>query len=122
MEVYRAPGVLVLHIKRFSFSTFRRTKLSTSISFPTSGLDLSPFCSDSSPDLAAARAGRCSLMYDLVGVSNHSGGLGGGHYTADVLNQDDGNWYRANDSRVSPTSASHLNGSNAYLLFYQRRK
>ncbi len=60
-------------------------------------------------------------MYDLVGVVNHMGGLGGGHYVADCRNRDDGGWYAFNDSRVTPTSPAALSGSAAYLLFYVRR-
>jgi ubiquitin C-terminal hydrolase len=79
MTIFRLPEVLVIQLKRFTFSTFRRTKLSTAVSFPTTDLDLSAYC-DSSPYVQARDA-----IYDLVGVSNHSGSLGGGHYTAYVL-------------------------------------
>ena len=42
-SIFRCPRILVLHLKRFTFSTFRRSKLSTSIDFPTIGLSLKPF-------------------------------------------------------------------------------
>jgi ubiquitin carboxyl-terminal hydrolase 4/11/15 len=61
-------------------------------------------------------------VYDLVAVSNHSGGLGGGHYTADARNVDDGRWYNFNDTRASATHPDRLSGSAVYLLFYQRRR
>ena len=43
-------------------------------------------------------------MYDLYAVSNHFGGLGGGHYTAYVRMpgiDEDGGWYNFDDSRTS---------------------
>ena len=41
------------------------------------------------------------LLYDLYAVSNHSGGMGGGHYTAYVKNPVKKTWYMMNDSSVS---------------------
>ena len=60
-------------------------------------------------------------MYNLFGVSNHMGGMGGGHYTADVLNHDDGGWYLHNDSHVKESSLSSVSGKAAYILFYARQ-
>jgi ubiquitin carboxyl-terminal hydrolase 4/11/15 len=42
-----------------------------------------------------------SLIYDLYAISNHSGGMGGGHYTAYVKNFKNGKWYNMNDSSCS---------------------
>ena len=39
-----------------------------------------------------------SALYELYAVSNHSGGLGGGHYTAYAKNFDNHKWYMFNDS------------------------
>ena len=44
MELFRLPPVLVLQLKRFGGSSWRRTKVSTPVSFPVTGLDLRPFC------------------------------------------------------------------------------
>ena len=41
-------------------------------------------------------------VYDLIGVVNHYGGLGGGHYTAYCKHEpSSGKWYDFDDSRVS---------------------
>jgi ubiquitin C-terminal hydrolase len=63
-------------------TTTTSPQVTTCIKFPVKGLDVSQFCTSSfeSPDSGA--------VYDLVGVSNHMGGLSGGHYTADCLNLD----------------------------------
>jgi ubiquitin C-terminal hydrolase len=111
---FRAPKVLVVHLKRFNFSFVRRSKITTSISFPLHGLDIRPFMDPSSP--FASEPG--INAYRCVAVSNHSGSLGGGHYTAHALNCDDNSWYLFNDSRVSKASSGHISGADAYLLFF----
>lgn len=40
-------------------------------------------------------------IYNLIGVTNHYGSMGGGHYTAYAKNHVDKKWYDFNDSRVS---------------------
>lgn len=60
-----------------------------------------------------------STEYELYAVSNHYGGLGGGHYTAYAKN--DGKWYEFNDSSVRAVSEDSLKGSGAYMLFYRRK-
>ena len=60
-------------------------------------------------------------IYDLFAVSEHFGGMGGGHYTACAQNFIDKRWYNFNDSHVSPTSASQAVSDAAYVLFYRRR-
>lgn len=61
-------------------------------------------------------------VYDLWGVVNHYGGLGGGHYTASALNMIDNRWYEFSDDRVSMVeNEPDLVTSAAYVLFYSRR-
>lgn len=65
-------------------------------------------------------------IYDLYGVVNHSGCLGGGHYTAQCFNREESKWYNFNDSFVKPFSAydsleSEILTPRAYVLFYQKR-
>ncbi|KAJ3171843.1 ubiquitin carboxyl-terminal hydrolase [Geranomyces variabilis] len=62
-----------------------------------------------------------SLVYDLFAVSNHFGGLGGGHYTAYAKNCLDDEWYNFDDSNVSKTDESSIMTPAAYFLFYRRR-
>lgn len=55
---------------------------------------------------------------------NHSGGLGGGHYTAFAKNKDDGRWYYFNDRNVDCVQEpeQQLKTAAAYVLFYQLRE
>ena len=62
---------------------------------------------------------KCALTYNLIGVSNHMGSLGGGHYTADCASSRD-KWHNFNDARVSETAVSKLGGASPYLLFYEQ--
>nr|XP_006014127.1 PREDICTED: ubiquitin carboxyl-terminal hydrolase 4-like [Latimeria chalumnae] len=60
-------------------------------------------------------------IYDLIAVSNHYGGMGGGHYTAYAKNKSDGKWYYFDDSSVSLASEDQIVTKAAYVLFYQRK-
>lgn len=87
-ELWKAPDILVVHLKRFSAQGRLRDKLDVHVDFPIEGLDLST-------RLAAQGDGR-SPVYDLFAVDNHYGGLGGGHYTAYAQNFIDKIWYEYN--------------------------
>ncbi len=56
--------------------------------------------------------------YSLYAISNHYGGLGGGHYTAYAKNNSE--WYEFDDSHVSKLNRKDVVSSGAYLLFYER--
>ncbi len=57
--------------------------------------------------------------YELYAISNHFGGLGGGHYTAYAKNN--GEWHSFDDSRVSRAGNKDIVSSAAYILFYERK-
>lgn len=114
ISLYRLPEVLVVHLKRFSYSTFSRDKVTTPIKFPTNGLDVAAYCAQD-----AVLDG--STLYDLTGVVHHMGSLNGGHYTAECVNADTNDWYDFNDSSVSPIKKPQLCSSSAYILFFRRR-
>lgn len=86
-EIWKVPEIFTVHLKRFS-STSRRDKIDVKIDFPVEGLDLSDRVGDPEQSQNTEH-----LIYDLIGVDNHFGGLGGGHYTANVKNFVDKKWY-----------------------------
>nr|XP_057934529.1 ubiquitin carboxyl-terminal hydrolase 2-like isoform X2 [Doryrhamphus excisus] len=108
-SIQKFPQILVLHLKRFSDSNVRASKLSTYVNFPLKELDLREFASE----------GGERAVYNLYAVSNHWGNTLGGHYTAYCKNATVGEWYSYNDCRVSPMSSSQVRSSNAYILFYE---
>lgn len=76
LDLWRLPEILVVHLKRFSYSRFFKNKLETFVDFPINDLDCSTY--------VAHRNNRSSNRYLLYAISCHYGGLGGGHYTAFV--------------------------------------
>jgi len=119
-DIWSAPEILVIHLKRFQYSsrasfTFRE-KVNDLIDFPIEGLDLNNYVKSSQSANEQTPA-----IYDLYGVSEHSGTMGGGHYTAKCLNEASGKWYSFNDSHVSECSPLSAISSEAYVLFYKRR-
>lgn len=72
MDIWKLPSnILVVHLKRFSFSRIYRDKIDIPIEFPIKGLDLS--------EIACGHDKEKGCIYDLYAISNHFGGLGGGH-------------------------------------------
>uniref|UniRef100_A0A8D2NT15 Ubiquitin carboxyl-terminal hydrolase n=1 Tax=Zosterops lateralis melanops TaxID=1220523 RepID=A0A8D2NT15_ZOSLA len=111
-DLWSLPRILVVHLKRFSYSRYWRDKLDTVVEFPIRGLNMSEFVCD-------PRAG--SYVYDLIAVSNHYGAMGVGHYTAYAKNKVNNKWYYFDDSSVSVASEDQIVTKAAYVLFYQRR-
>lgn len=65
----------MFHLKRFSYSRYLKNKLDTFVNFPVHDLDLSKY-------MKSNDASGQSYVYELYAISNHYGGLGGGHYSA----------------------------------------
>jgi hypothetical protein len=76
LDLWRLPEVLVIHLKRFSYTQFIRNKLEPFVDFPTSDLDLTPYITDKSKQPKS--------HFRLYAISNHYGNMGGGHYTASI--------------------------------------
>ncbi|KAI1363712.1 hypothetical protein F5Y08DRAFT_235342 [Xylaria arbuscula] len=113
LDLWKTPDILVIHLKRFSSSGYRRDKLETLVDFPTENLDITS-------RVLQTEEGK-QEKYDLIGVDCHYGGLGGGHYTAYGKSFVDGQWYSYNDSSVSKTATDRIVDSSAYMLFYRRQ-
>ena len=58
-------------------------KVNKHVGFPIN-LNLAPFCSTTSLSMSNVPSGATEILYTLFGVVEHSGRLGGGHYTAFV--------------------------------------
>jgi ubiquitin C-terminal hydrolase len=74
LDLWRLPEILVIHLKRFSYTHSAKNKLETYVDFPVDDLDLSTHLS--------YKNGQLSHRYMLYAISNHYGSMGGGHYTA----------------------------------------
>ncbi len=116
LELYYIPKNLILHLKRFEYSSAGKyrtyaEKIGSVIDFPLQDLDFNNFVIGKHNDK--------KTEYDLYAVSQHYGGVGGGHYTASCRNN--GKWYDFNDSSVNVTNENSVVSSSAYMLFYSRK-
>jgi len=111
-DLWQLPKVLIIHLKRFSYSRFWRDKLDALVDFPISGLNVGEHIKGPKKD---------GHLYDLIAVANHYGGLGGGHYTAYAKNRETSHWHYFDDSNVTAASEENVISKAAYVLFYLRR-
>ncbi|KAH7295005.1 hypothetical protein KP509_27G028200 [Ceratopteris richardii] len=109
LDLWRLPDILVVHLKRFSYSRYLKNKLDTFVEFPVHDLDLCKYIPQND-----------KAVYDLYAISNHYGSMGGGHYTAYVKLLEENRWYSFDDSHVSPVSETDIMTPAAYVLFYCR--
>ncbi|CAD8095770.1 unnamed protein product [Paramecium primaurelia] len=141
MQIYKASDILIFTLKRFKASSgFFKQKLETFVEFPVKGLDLTEFILNKNrpldyewelkqqqkieeelPEQNENDKNDEKLLYDLFAVSNHFGGMGGGHYTAFGKNHLNGNWYSFDDAQVSEVDEDQIVTKSAYVLFYKRR-
>jgi ubiquitin C-terminal hydrolase len=88
-DVWTAPDILIIHLKRFQYVPgvyfVHREKLCDVVQFPITGLDLTDY-------VKCAHVETAPPVYDLYGVSEHIGGMGGGHYTATAMNPLNNKW------------------------------
>ena len=118
LKIWSLPDILIVHLKRFEQEgMYRRTKINALVDFPTRNLDLYDFLAQG--PVSSGAHGRGGL-YDLYAVSNHHGGLDGGHYTAMGKNRMNRRWYRYDDSAFREVSEEDACSSSAYVLFYQK--
>ncbi|VAH46399.1 unnamed protein product [Triticum turgidum subsp. durum] len=111
LDLWRLPEVLVIHLKRFSYTQFTRNKLETFVDFPISDLDLSSYITTENE--------QPYNHYRLYAISSHYGNMGGGHYTASIYQEGKG-WHKFDDECVTPISEDNIKTAAAYVLFYRR--
>lgn len=127
------PKILLVHLKRFSFSGPFRDKIDTFVDFPVRGLDLFTYLASPLKQQlvdtynSPSQSTNLSSKYDLYAISNHYGGLNGGHYTACVRQPSRSAWVNFDDSRVTEVCSTDTEKEDkiktiaAYSLFYVSR-
>ncbi|EDR29290.1 ubiquitin carboxyl-terminal hydrolase, putative [Entamoeba dispar SAW760] len=114
VDLWSTNQILIIHLKRFGNSCgYSRDKITTFVDFPIESLDLTRFVKHYDPTTPP--------IYNLYGVTNHMGSLGGGHYVASARVGKD--WYDFNDSSTSKIEGTKENivSKNAYVLYYIRK-
>eukprot|EP01022_Parablepharisma_sp_SALTPOND_P000811 TRINITY_DN105092_c1_g1_i1.p1 TRINITY_DN105092_c1_g1~~TRINITY_DN105092_c1_g1_i1.p1 ORF type:complete len:1343 (-),score=129.35 TRINITY_DN105092_c1_g1_i1:3311-6964(-) len=113
MELFKLPKILIVHLKRFKSKIvsvyLTQRKIDDFVNYPVTSLDLTQYLKHNE--------GGKKYKYDLFAVSNHYGGLQGGHYTATCYNPITKEWVECDDSHVSSTS--DIVSKSGYVLFYQ---
>ena len=114
VDIYKMPKILIVQLKRFgttrSAYTSRR-KVKDLIKFPLDDLDFTDY------HFGPFDKKTEKPVYTLTGVSNHSGEMGFGHYTAYGRSVRDGKWYMFDDSRVSEVRDPESVCSSAGYVF-----
>jgi len=109
ISFWNFPPILVIALKRFQGNG---TKNNASVEYPLD-LNLSKY-------VIGYRAHE--YQYELFGVCNHFGNVGGGHYTALAKHSGDGRWRYYNDGVVDEVKGPDcVPLSAAYCLFYKKK-
>ncbi|KAK9054996.1 hypothetical protein SSX86_026075 [Deinandra increscens subsp. villosa] len=114
LDLWRLPEVLVIHLKRFSYSRSMKHKLETFVNFPIHDFDLTNYI--------ANKNNSSRQVYDLYALTNHYGSMGSGHYTAHIKLIDENRWYNFDDSHISLINEDEVKSNAAYVLFYRRAR
>jgi ubiquitin C-terminal hydrolase len=112
--IFSLPEILVICLKKFEKTNSGMKKYSKSVSFSTE-LDLSHYILEKSGKATE------DAHYELYGAVQHSGSLNGGHYVCYVM-KESGSWYYISDSFFDKVRPDAVLKSDAYLLFYRRRR
>ena len=119
LELYRAPNILIVQLKRFDCKTeniyegwIKNKKNESLVIFPLQDLDIGKYVVEENS--------RKDCLYDLCAISQHYGSLSSGHYTAFCLNE--GEWYNFDDEKVSKISnIKNVVSKGAYILIFRKK-
>lgn len=113
IDIWKLPPLLIIHLKRFKYHGLWRDKINTNVDYPIEDLNLDKF--------VISNENRKAKSYRLYAMSNHSGTLDGGHYTALCRHFIFNKWFRFDDTNVAEVNdLSILKSSSSYILFYSQ--
>ena len=119
LEIYRAPNILIVQLKRFDCKTeniyeglLKNKKNDSLVVFPVQGLDIRKYVVEENS--------KKDSLYDLCAISQHYGSLSSGHYTALCKNEDE--WYTFDDEKISKiNNEKHIVTKGAYILIFRKQ-
>ena len=108
IKFWKLSDILVITLKRFGNSNKKNQCL---VDFAIADLDLSKYI---------VGYDKNSFKYDLYAICNHSGGVMGGHYWANIKTNN--KWYNFNDTNISEIDVNKIKTPRAYCFFYRKKK
>ena len=125
VELWKLPDLLIVHLKKFSFSGADPKKINVIVNFPLKGLDMSNHMLIANKEAGnTMSSAKENSLYDLYAVVNHMGTISSGHYTSYCKTEKD-DWMLFDDDRVFELHQNiekELVTNKAYILFYQRQR
>uniref|UniRef100_A0A0C9QKT9 ubiquitinyl hydrolase 1 n=1 Tax=Fopius arisanus TaxID=64838 RepID=A0A0C9QKT9_9HYME len=117
-DFVKLAPIMVIHLNRFAGTEVGLEKKNTSVVFPLMDFNLKQYLVVDADSNTLNHPHNYS--YNLYGLSNHYGTMGGGHYTAFCKSSTLNKWYKYDDHSVSEISEQNVRSQNsyAYLLFY----
>lgn len=117
MEIYRAPRILIIQLKRFKLKSQNSLseelingKNETLVNYPIENLDLRDYIVGENKENA---------IYSMFAISQHFGTLSQGHYTTFCKNRD--KWIEIDDENITNAEEKDLVNNFSYLLFYKMK-
>lgn len=108
ISLWKMPDILIIVLKRFNYIFSTSSKINKSIKFPLYNLNLEKYVDGYD---------KYKAKYDVVGIINHGGDVGRGHYYSYCKNINN-YWYEYNDTSVNKLKVLKMN--SAYVIFYKK--
>lgn len=102
------PNILIINLKRFDNNNRKINKL---VTCPLNNIDLRKYVVGYDKE---------SYIYELFGITNHSGSSLGGHYTSCVKHCNNNKWYHFNDTIIRELNETNIINQNAYTFFLKK--
>lgn len=115
LTILKFPNVLSIQLKRFKHNN-QSVKIESFIEFPMF-INMSEFATNYEVD----KKQNPYLNYELFGVVCHIGSVNTGHYVT-VIKNNEGKWFKFDDSVVTLMTWDQVSQLKAYMLFYMIHK